>query len=282
MVVGHRTLSASVNELSIEDGQTPPPVVGKIGEFHLRFLEVSGGDDDATVVTFQARAEPCGDGSPRMRTNSEGGTARDLLPEWETMLHGDGWSALWSAARPVFGEVELTGCLIGDIGDGPLGHVRGRVLRIRVVTETAEATGPDQSGWHRVPSAQRLHDVEIAPRWSLVAGHNRPRRRGFTSPECWLISISTMSRRCRCGRRSSPAPWPPTEATSGSPTGTCLCSCASVIERGSPARRCRWMLVDRSRRHLPLRPGGECGASGHRRVLRPRWRRRHVGRTGHS
>lgn len=81
--------------------------------------------------------------------------------------------ALWSAARPVFGEVELTGCLIGDIGDGPLGHVRGRVLRIRVVTETAEATGPDRSGWHRVPSAQRLHDVEIAPRW-FAHGRSQP------------------------------------------------------------------------------------------------------------
>lgn len=149
MVVGHRTLSALVNELSIEDDQTPPPVVGKIGEFHLRFLEVSGGDDDATVVTFLARAERCRDGSPRMRTNSEGGTARDLLPEWETMLHGDGWS------RPL--ERSAAGFRRG--GADRLSHRRHR----RRTAGPCSRACPQDPGGHRDRRGNRPRPERVAP-----------------------------------------------------------------------------------------------------------------------
>lgn len=129
------------------------------------FSEVADGGVDATVVTFQARAEPQCDGLPLIGKNRDGGTVRDRPPVWGTMLHADGWTALWRAPRPVLGQIELTGCLVGDISDGPLGRARGRVTRARVVTETAERAGPDPAVWRRIPSEQRLRDVAVAPRW---------------------------------------------------------------------------------------------------------------------
>lgn len=155
-----RTLRVLVGTLPIEDGQTPPPVVGEVGHFPLIFCEVGteAADSDATVSVVSARAEPVGDGSPRRGGLRWDGTVRNDPPHWATRLHGDGWSAFWLAPRPVLGEVRLRGTLAGDLAITTSSSVRGRVTRVRVVTETF--TGP---GRQRIPARQRLRDVDVSP-----------------------------------------------------------------------------------------------------------------------
>lgn len=157
-----RILTVLVGTLPIEDGQTPPPVVGEVGRYWLLFVEATRDVPDATVVTVRARAEPLGDGSPQRGGLMWDGTVRDEPPHWPTMLHGNGWSASWSAPRPVVGEVAVRGTVVADLGFGAHGSVRGRVTRARTVTETFDTTDPDQP---RVPALQRLHEVDTGPRW---------------------------------------------------------------------------------------------------------------------
>ena len=65
--VPSRRIPVLVNELAIEDGQTPPPRVGDVGQFPLIFTEARPDqpDTDATVSTFRVRAEPGNGGEPR-------------------------------------------------------------------------------------------------------------------------------------------------------------------------------------------------------------------------
>lgn len=160
-----RHLLILVASLPIEDGQTPPPVVGEIGQFLLSFVEARGNEPDATVSIIRARAEPLGDGSPRGPGKRWDGTPRERPPVWPTVLHGDGWSATWSAPRPVIGQVRLRGTLTCDLMVGVRTGVRGLITRARVVTETIDTTDPDHSKWRPIPSEQRLREVAVGPRW---------------------------------------------------------------------------------------------------------------------
>lgn len=84
--------------------------------------------------------------------------------KWPTVLHGDGWSATWSAPRPVIGQVRLRGRLTDDLEIGVRTGVRGLVRHVQVVTETIDKTDPDQRNWRPIPSEQRLRDVQVGPR----------------------------------------------------------------------------------------------------------------------
>lgn len=105
-MTGPRTLTVLVGTLPVEDGQTAPPVVGKVGHYRLLFAEAEHDEPDATIGTVRARAEPLGDGAPSRGGLMWDGTSHDEPPSWRIMLHGNGWTALWSAPRPVVGEVE--------------------------------------------------------------------------------------------------------------------------------------------------------------------------------
>ncbi|MCD2190959.1 hypothetical protein [Actinomycetospora soli] len=170
--------------LPVEDGQTPPPAVGDVVRLTLRFAEADADAADAAVSVISARAEPVGDGSARSPGMRWDGTVDDRPPVWPTVLHGDGWSAMWSAPRPVIGQVVLRGTLIDNLDIGNHTGVRGRVLRAQVVTETIDNTDPDQRQWRPIPSAQRLRDVEVSPRWfdhGLVVPDDVPTG-GWVSP----------------------------------------------------------------------------------------------------
>lgn len=89
---------------------------GRPGEFALGFVEAgdSGSFDEkdySTIVepyTVRAWAEPVVDGEPvDQRMNGNGF-------RWQTVLRGDGWTALWSADRPTTGYVELVGVFYAE------------------------------------------------------------------------------------------------------------------------------------------------------------------------
>lgn len=151
----------------IEDGQVAPPVVGDVGRYWLSFHEAKEESDDAAVVAFQAYAEPDGEGAPTIGTYRLGYNDEVFYrpPTWFIVLRGDGWTAGWSAPRPVTGETLLTGYLLGDFNLGGQGSVRGRITRARVVTQDSVAELIDHGFVLRpVPGGQRLRDVQAAPR----------------------------------------------------------------------------------------------------------------------
>lgn len=158
-------LTVLVLALGVEDGEIAPPVMGEGARFDLSFDERPDGEPDATVCMVRARAEPRSAAAPRQGLHWDG-TPNPLPPTWPTLLHGDGWSAVWSAPRPVLGEVELRGVLAADLGvfgsDSP---TRGRVIRAQLVTETYRRTGTGPGEWRREPAAQRLDEVAATPRW---------------------------------------------------------------------------------------------------------------------
>lgn len=160
-----RRIPVLVGELPIEDGQTPPPVVGEIGSFPLIFGEALGGEPDATVATFDVRVEPLNGGAPRGPGQRWDGTPHDRPPVWPSVIHGDGWSAHWSAPRPVVGRARLGGTLVGDLAISSRQWVRGRVARVRVVAETIDTSPPVQRDWRRIAGAQRLREMQSSPRW---------------------------------------------------------------------------------------------------------------------
>lgn len=179
-----RHLLILVGSLPIEDGRTPPPVVGEIGYFTLSFVEARHDEPDATVSTIRAGAEPLHDGSPCGQGRHWDGTAHERPPVWPTVLHGDGWSATWLAPRPVVGQVQSRGTLTDDLTIGVRTGVRGLITRTWVVTETIDKTNPDHSKWRPIPSEQRLREVEVGPRWfdhGLVAPPDLPTE-GWYSP----------------------------------------------------------------------------------------------------
>lgn len=172
-----RRIKVLVGTLPIEDGQTPPPVVGEIGTFPLIFAEARHDQPDATASTWRVRAEPGNDGKPRGPGRRWDGIPHDRPPYWPTTLHGDGWSANWPAPRPLTGRVELRGTLVGDMSISSQQWVRGRVIRAHVVTETIDTSDPDQTRWRPIPALQSLREVEVSPRWfadGLVAPPDAP------------------------------------------------------------------------------------------------------------
>lgn len=154
-MTGRRTLSVQIEAVAIEDGEIAPPRVGSVIEFPLRFVELPA-DGDTTIVRalLEASTRP-----PIQQYTGEGAPRRW---EWSGLLRGDGWTASWSGFRPLTGRVELTGRFYGVMGYDTAGRVRGRVTRVRIVSERFRRTsGP----WHVVPGHRQLRDVDAAPRF---------------------------------------------------------------------------------------------------------------------
>ncbi len=158
-MTGRRTLSVEVESVAIEDGEIPPPRVGSVIAFPLRFVELpSAGDGVVTVrALLEASARPpiwqyAGEDTPRRW-------------EWCGLLRGDGWTASWRGFRPLTGRVELTGRFYGVMGYDTEGHVRGRVTRVRIVSERFRRRPGTAGSWHMVSGYRQLRDVDAAPRF---------------------------------------------------------------------------------------------------------------------
>lgn len=132
---GHRSLLV-VGRL-FDDPSDPLPTWhrGTTLDIYLGFVEAgdSGGVDEGEFSAFiepctvRAWAEPVRDGEPvDQRMNRRGF-------RWQTLLRGDGWTALWNADRPVVGYVEATGVFhTASEYPHPCSPTRGMLTRIRL------------------------------------------------------------------------------------------------------------------------------------------------------
>lgn len=167
LVADHQQLQRStllpvlVTALSIEDGETPPPEVGAIGEFPLSFQELPADASDPSIVTSRAVAEPQFAGKPVLQRPGGG----EEWWEWTVLLRGTGWTATWYARRPVLGEVEVTGRLVGTLAYAATGRIRGRVTHVRVVSDLYRRD-PEiaYSTWKPVPGTRQYREVVTSPK----------------------------------------------------------------------------------------------------------------------
>lgn len=113
---GHRVLRVVAGRLDDPYGALPDWQRGCTRNFFLGFVEAGddGGVDEfdySTVGdqhTVTAWAEPVIDGE-RVDQRRNGRGLR-----WQTVLRGDGWTALWTADRPVTGYVQFTGVFYAE------------------------------------------------------------------------------------------------------------------------------------------------------------------------
>ncbi len=154
-------LPVLVTAVSIEDGETPPPEVGAVAVFPLLFEEMPADPADPSIVTLRAAAEPLHSGKPALQRPGDGRQWWD----WTVLLRGVGWTATWYTRRPVLGQVEVTGRLIGDLSYATTGRIRGRVRRIRVASDRyrREVDQP-HSPFRPVPGTRRYRQVTTSPR----------------------------------------------------------------------------------------------------------------------
>ncbi|MFE5705562.1 hypothetical protein [Rhodococcus koreensis] len=166
-------LPVLVTELSIEDGETPPPEVGVIGEFPLLFQEVPADPADPSIVTLRAVAEPRHSGKPTLQRPGTG----EQWWDWTVLLRGAGWTATWYTRRPVLNQVEVTGRLIGDLAYATTGRIRGRVTRVRMAADRYHRDpATPHSTWHQMPGTRHYREVTTAPRFfASVARTTAPR-----------------------------------------------------------------------------------------------------------
>ncbi|MBF4478255.1 hypothetical protein SAMN02745947_05543 [Rhodococcus rhodochrous J3] len=158
-MTGRRTLSVEVEAVAIEDGEIPPPRVGSVIAFPLRFVELPAVGDG--VVTVRALLEA----STRPPIWQYTGEDTPRQWEWSGLLRGDGWTASWRGFRPLTGRVELTGRFYGVMGYDTGGRVRGRVTRVRIVSERFRRRPGTVGSWHMVSGYRQLRDVDAAPRF---------------------------------------------------------------------------------------------------------------------
>lgn len=155
----HRVISVHVETLAIEDGHTRLPVVGEHAEFVLGFLEAGPGTPTELVSTFRVWAEPAHT-RPPPRGMDFSGRVRDDPPLWRTRLTAERWSAMWHANRPTVGQLELRGTISGDWSYGVREVTKGRVLRVRRVTQTRRRVGPGATYWREIPEATLYADLD--------------------------------------------------------------------------------------------------------------------------
>lgn len=157
-MTSRRLLPVEVENIAIEDGEAPLPRVGLVIALSLRFVELPPTTDD--VVTIHAPLEP----NPEPPIQAGAGEGRPRRTQWSGLLRGDGWTASWHGFRPRTGQVELTGrfhCFLGD----DAGRVRGRVTRVRVVTERFRRRPGSDAAWDMSSGHRRLRDVDVSPRF---------------------------------------------------------------------------------------------------------------------
>ncbi|WP_072814667.1 hypothetical protein [Rhodococcus zopfii] len=158
-MTGRRTLSVQIEAVAIEDGEIPPPRVGSVIAFPLRFVERPPAGDGA--VTVRALLEA----STRPPVWQYTGEAIPRQWEWSGLLRGDGWTASWRGFRPLTGRVELLGHFHGVLGYDTEGRVRGRVTRVRIVSERFRRRPGTVGSWNVVGGHRQLRDVDAAPRF---------------------------------------------------------------------------------------------------------------------
>lgn len=156
-MTGTRTIVVHIPSSVVGDGEIAVPLVGAVLTGPLRFVELP--DSDPDVVRIRAHLEP----SKREPILQNTGQNTSRRWEWGGLLRGDGWAASWRGFRPLTGEVELVGRFSGDFGYDTDGRFRGRVTRVRMVSERFER-GRD-AHWTHVPGHRNSRDVDAAPRF---------------------------------------------------------------------------------------------------------------------
>lgn len=151
-------MTVEVENLAIEDASVPPPRVGAIADLPLRFVECAESDDGA--VTIRVPLEP----NSRPPIHQYTGENSPRRWQWTGLLRGDGWTATLRTFRPLTGQVHLTGRFHSFLGDDQ-GRVRGRVNRVRIVTERYRLRPGTPGSWELSPGNRNVRDVDASPRF---------------------------------------------------------------------------------------------------------------------
>ncbi|MFT3662471.1 MAG: hypothetical protein QM809_14120 [Gordonia sp. (in: high G+C Gram-positive bacteria)] len=161
-----RRLSVLVGWLPIEDGEIEPPEVGAVIEFPLLFVE---GVDGPGATTIRGTLEPSSYPPVQQERYPEHDTSEDPQYLWCGTLRGDGWAATWTGPRPRIEFVEVHGLFRGVMGIDSDSLVRGRIRRVRLVSQRYERLGHERSDRipdHWIPVGEPvLTDVERSPRF---------------------------------------------------------------------------------------------------------------------
>ena len=157
-----RRLLVRVFEASVGDNALAPPRVGEITDFPLSFAELGSPYTGspvraAEIVTVRGVLELDSSGPYEHRDHQSG----DAWWMWQGLLRGDGWTATWHGTRPLTGSVELVGYLGSALNYRNSGRVRGRITRVRVVSEAYRTVGDTWEVIDDSPSHYR--DVDVAP-----------------------------------------------------------------------------------------------------------------------